>query len=127
MTKRTVTAVLERTAQLIQRSNQWTTHNYETTTFDGQGKTRTCRCLAGAVLAAAGLRPSHDDLESTKLTSRVRASLLKTLRADPEAFGVTDLGSDAITGVEAFNDSGVGHRDILRLVNATIDRIESRA
>lgn len=128
MTSKTVTEVLERTAQLIQRSNQWTTNKYERVNTDSQGKTRTCRCLAGAVLVAAGLNAEHEDgLEANKLTRRVRSSLLKTLKSDPEAFGVNDeVNTNALDGIEEFNDSGVAHSDVVRLVNATIDRIENR-
>lgn len=134
MTTRTVVSVLERTAQLIQRSNQWTTGSYEERNTDNQGKTRTCRCLAGAVRVAVGLPASPgggDSLNVTKLTRRTAASLLKTLEADPENFGL-EVDSDGVAtegtnSVEDFNDTnGVTHADVLRLVNTTVARIQAR-
>jgi len=123
MTSKTVTEVLERTAQLLQRSNQWTKDHYQASNPDGQGKTRTCRCLAGAVLVAAGLdADTNAALDANKTTRRTQASLLKTLRSNPERYG-TNVESGNTESVEEFNDAPTTrHSDVLRLVNDTLTR-----
>lgn len=123
MAKKTVTEILTRTAQLIQRSNQWTQGSYEDRTTDAQGKTRTCRCLAGAALVAAGLSAEVDGaLNATNGTARVSRSLLKTVNANPTRYGASE-GSN-FSEVEDFNDfATVKHSDVVRAVRDTLARI----
>jgi hypothetical protein len=127
MSSKTVTEVLERTAQLLQRSNQWTKNVYQASNPDGQGKTRTCRCLAGAVLVAAGLdAETNEALDATKVTRRTEASLLKTLRSNPGRYN-TNVESGNTESVEEFNDADTTrHADVLRLVNDTLTRVSRR-
>lgn len=123
MTSKTVTEVLERTAQLIQRSNQWVKDSYEEVNTDSQGKTRTCHCLAGAVLVAAGVDAENENgLDANKTTRRTQASLLKTLRSNPERYN-----ADNTNTIEDFNDAdSTRHADVLRLVRDTLNRVSMR-
>lgn len=127
---RNTRAALLQTLTLIQRSNSWCKGSFSDQKKDGQNKTRTSYCLAGALRAAVGGRTvesaDNENLDNHSVVNATRLRLMKTLRGNPTKYGVSSWESDIpsisdVDDVENFNDlNNVTHKNVITLIKDTL-------